>query len=138
MSSASCPALPDFASVPDLPREGEEAVFSAPWEAKAFALVVHLHQRGAFAWSDWVSTLSAEIAADKMREGETPYYLLWLSAAEKLVTRQGLVAEQNLQLAREALHAAQGQAHDHAHDHHHHHHDHDDHDHHAHGGAASH
>lgn len=129
MESPSCPALPDFGAVPGLPRDEDGAVFAAPWEAKAFALVVHLHQRGAFAWGDWVNTLSAEIAADRARATETPYYLLWLAAAERLVAQQGLLAEDHLRAAREALHTAQAHDHDHAHDHHHGHghhaHDHD-------------
>ncbi|MBM4226957.1 MAG: nitrile hydratase accessory protein [Gammaproteobacteria bacterium] len=135
METGSCPSLPDFGAVPGIPRGEEGAVFAAPWEAKAFALVVHLHQRGAFAWADWVNTLSAEIAADRERATETPYYLLWLAAAERLVASQGLVAEEHLRATREALHTAQAleHHHDHGHDHHHHgghgHHDHEEHGH---------
>lgn len=120
-SSNECPTLPDFAGVPGLPRDDEGVVFAAPWEAKAFALVVHLHQRGAFAWQDWVSSLSAEIAEDRARPVETPYYELWLSAAEKLMTRQGLVEGGALGALRDALRTAQSD-HDHHHDHDHEHH----------------
>jgi nitrile hydratase accessory protein len=127
-----CPTLPDFSGVPGLPRDEEGVVFAAPWEAKAFALVVHLHQRGAFAWQDWVSALSSEIAADRARPVETPYYELWLSAAEKLMTQQGLVENGSLGALRDALRSAQsdtahghhhdhGDDHDHAHGHDHHH-----------------
>jgi nitrile hydratase accessory protein len=108
--------LPDLGGVPALPRDAEGAVFAAPWEAKAFALVVHLHQRGLFAWQDWVDALSAEIAADSDRTPETPYYQLWLTAAERLVTSRALVGDDELAATRAALHAAQG-AHDHPHEH---------------------
>lgn len=110
--------LPDLERVPALPRDQDGAVFAAPWEAKAFALVVHLHQRGLFAWQDWVDALSAEIAADRARTPETPYYQLWLTAAERLVTSRALVAADELAGARAELHAAQAD-HDHDHDHDH-------------------
>jgi nitrile hydratase accessory protein len=125
-AEASCPALPDFGVVPGLPRDEEGAVFAAPWEAKAFALVVHLHQQGRFAWQEWVDALSGEIAADRERVPHTPYYELWLAAAEKLMAGKGLVEGSALSAARAALRATQVHDHDHPHDH-----DHDhDHDHH--------
>ena len=133
-----CPTQPDLAGVPGLPRDAEGVVFAAPWEAKAFALVVHLHQRGAFVWQDWVNALSTEIAADRKRPVETPYYELWLTAAEKLMTQQGLVEDGALGALRESLRSAQSNAgsnahhHDHDHDHHHEH-EHDDHGGHDHG-----
>ena len=133
-ATADCKTLPDFHAVPGLPRDDEDVVFAAPWEAKAFALIVHLHQRGAFPWQAWVDALSQEIAADAGRAVETPYYELWLSAAEKLMTGQGLLEGAALGSLREALRAAQSGSHHHDHDHGH---DHDhshphDHDHHAH------
>ena len=124
----SCPALPNLAIVPGLPRDEEGAVFAAPWEAKAFALVVHLHQQGRFAWQEWVDALSGEVAADSARTPHTPYYELWLSAAEKLMNGKGLVPAERLAAERQALHAAQAHhdhdhehGHDHGHDHDHHH-----------------
>ncbi len=117
MSAESTAALPNFAAVPGLPHDDDGVVFAAPWEAKAFALVVHLHQRGSFAWSDWVQALASEIAADRARAAATPYYLLWLSAAEQLVAARGLVTESQLAVAREALQVAQAEQHDHDHDH---------------------
>jgi len=106
-------ALPNFTAVPGIPRDDDGVVFAAPWEAKAFALVVHLHQRGAFAWNDWVNALSGEIAADKARAVPTPYYLLWLAAAERLVAQCGLIDAGQLAAARDALHHAQQHDHDH-------------------------
>lgn len=99
-------------------------MFAAPWEAKAFALVVHLHQQGRFAWQEWVDALSGEIAADRERVPHTPYYELWLAAAEKLMAGKGLVEGSALSAARAALRASQAHDHDHAHEHDH------DHDHH--------
>jgi nitrile hydratase accessory protein len=118
MVDPSPAAVPDLADVPGLPRDADGAVFSAPWEAKAFALVVLLHQRGHFQWQAWVQALAAEIAQDRSRTQETPYYLLWLTAAEQLVTARGLLDAEQLATLRTALHAAQAGHHDHHHDHH--------------------
>jgi len=118
-AGASCPTQPDLAAVPGIPKDEDGVVFAAPWEAKAFALVVHLHQQGRFEWQEWVDALSGEIAADRERMPHTPYYELWLAAAEKLMQGKHLVAPDALAAAREALRAGQGGAHDHDHDHDH-------------------
>lgn len=126
MSPANArPALPNLGAVPGLPKDEEGVVFAAPWEAKAFALVVHLYQQGRFEWQEWVDALSGEVAADRERTPHRPYYELWLSAAEKLIDGKGLVPATSLATARDALLAAQQSAAHHDHDHDHHHHDHD-------------
>lgn len=114
-AETSCPALPALGEVPGLPKDEEGVVFAAPWEAKAFALVVHLHQQGRFEWQEWVDALSGEVAADREREPHTPYYELWLSAAEKLIGGKGLIAPERLAAERDALFAARADA---AHEHH--------------------
>ena len=58
----------------------EEPVFNEPWEAQAFAMVVKLHEQGAFTWTEWAETLGAEI-----KSVERPYYESWLAALEKIV-----------------------------------------------------
>lgn len=107
--------MPDLADMPGLPCDGDGAVFAAPWEAKAFALIVLLHQRGHFEWRAWVQALAAEIAQDRSRDLATPYYLLWLTAAEQLVTARGLLDAGQLGALRTALHASQADHHDHDH-----------------------
>ena len=127
MASADvCGSAADFAATPGIPRDGDGVVFAAPWEAKAFALVVHLYQQGRFTWQEWVDVFSGEIAADRTRSPATPYYELWLGAAEKLLATKAMVNADALAAARTALRDAQSaQAHDHDHHHdHHHHHDH--------------
>ncbi|MSR14397.1 MAG: nitrile hydratase accessory protein [Gammaproteobacteria bacterium] len=115
---AATSSLPNLGVLPGLPRDDDGAVFAAPWEAKAFALVVHLHQQGCFEWQEWVATLAGEIAADRERASETPYYQLWLMATEKLVAARGLVDPAQLQSACSAMSAAQTEHHDHEdHDH---------------------
>jgi nitrile hydratase accessory protein len=81
--------------MPSLPQDGDGPVFNEPWEAKAFAVVLDLYDRGGFTWPEWVDCLSAEIAAAKDR-GDPDlgdgYYLHWLTALEKLVDAKGLAS----------------------------------------------
>ena len=66
----------------------QEQVFNEPWEAQAFAMVVKLHERGAFTWTEWAEFLGAEINAR-----EAPYYESWLAALEKIVEAKGLMSQ---------------------------------------------
>lgn len=61
--------------------------FAAPWEAVIFALVVKLHEAGHFAWSEFATSLSAQIHAHPDR----PYYQCWNDAAVTLLEQRGLV-----------------------------------------------
>ncbi len=63
-------------------------VFSAPWEAQAFAMAVALYERGCFTWTEWSSTLAEVIAEAK----DQRYYEHWLTALERIVERKALVA----------------------------------------------
>lgn len=103
------PKVPPLEGIP-LPPKGEddEIVFSNPWEAKAFALVVNLHQQGHFTWPEWAEQLSAEIRAAGNADDGSRYYLLWLTAAEKLVARKALCPETELAARKAALEAEQG------------------------------
>jgi nitrile hydratase accessory protein len=76
--------LPDL---PGIPRDAQGPVFNEPWEARAFAMVVLLHERGLFSWPEWAEALSREIgraqAAGDPDLGDT-YYQHWLNALEAL------------------------------------------------------
>jgi nitrile hydratase accessory protein len=73
---------------------GREAapVFSEPWQAQVFAIVLNLHERGLFSWSEWAEALAGQIStaqrADDADPGDT-YYHHWLSALEQLVAAKG-------------------------------------------------
>jgi nitrile hydratase accessory protein len=87
------------AALPDLPRDAGGPVFQAPWEAQAFAMTLALHERGAFSWKEWAQTLAAVI--DEVRQrGEVDtgehYYRHWLTALERIATRQGLVVHDEI------------------------------------------
>lgn len=85
---------PDLAALPAIPRDDDGPVFRAPWEAQAFGMAVALHERGHFAWKEFVRYLTDEIAAAKARgevDDGSRYYEYWLGALERLVAAKGLV-----------------------------------------------
>jgi nitrile hydratase accessory protein len=69
-----------------------EAPFDEPWQAQVFALAVHLHQAGAFTWTEWAAVLATEIAT----HGDAPYYDSWLAALETLATGKRLAGADEL------------------------------------------
>lgn len=81
------------AQVAPIPACADGPVFSAPWEAQAFAMTLRLHERGVFAWSEWADALAAAIkraqAAGDHDDGST-YYLHWLAALEAIVAEKGV------------------------------------------------
>ncbi len=74
-------------------------MFAEPWEAQAFALTLKLHEAGHFTWSEWATTLGAEIEAARSRgdpdRGDT-YYEHWLAALERLAAEKGLLRDGEL------------------------------------------
>ena len=90
----------------DLPLLKQDApVFCEPWQAQAFAITLALHERGLFQWSDWAHTLS-EVIKEAQREGDPDrgdtYYEHWLTALERLMTKQGSVSTDSLQQRQQA------------------------------------
>ena len=76
-------------AIPSIPRDRGEPVFREPWEGRAFAMAVSLHEKGVFTWPEWAQALAGEIASAPADDG-SHYYEHWLSALEKLVARKGL------------------------------------------------
>tara|TARA_R110000787_G_scaffold6307_4_gene22230 strand:+ start:530 stop:913 length:384 start_codon:yes stop_codon:yes gene_type:complete len=68
----------------------DEPVFAEPWQAQAFALVVALHQRGLFSWSEWAAELSKQVARPGAAQDGSDYYQHWLSALEVLLSEKGV------------------------------------------------
>ncbi|MDE2361928.1 MAG: nitrile hydratase accessory protein [Hyphomicrobiales bacterium] len=96
---------PDLSILPGIPRAAEGPLFREPWEAQAFAMAVHLRDRGLFSWKEWAQAIGAEISAAQQRGdpdlGDT-YYLHWLSALEKLVVAKGAASARALVETRDA------------------------------------
>ena len=105
-TTAGVPLVRDIPRIPT--NADEEIVFNFPWEAKAFALVVHLYQQGHYTWVEWAAALSEEIKAAGAEDDGTRYYLLWLSAAEKLVAHKALAGAGEIRGRKVALEMAQG------------------------------
>jgi nitrile hydratase accessory protein len=79
------------------PRDLEGPVFKEPWEAKAFAMVLRLHERGLFTWTEWAAALSDEIrAAQAPGDAGDGYYEHWLRALETMVARKGAASGDEL------------------------------------------
>jgi nitrile hydratase accessory protein len=87
MSEATRPG-----DAPMLPADRDGPIFHEPWHATAFALAVHLSERGAIPWPEWSAALGREIQAaanDPVRAGA--YYRHWLSALERMCAEKGMV-----------------------------------------------
>ena len=90
--------------------ENQEITFNNPWEAKAFALVVQLHQEKHYEWTEWAAELSAEIKRVGKKQSGEDYCHLWLKAAESLVVKKGLCGKDELSERKNSLKAAQDSA----------------------------
>jgi nitrile hydratase accessory protein len=75
---------------PPAPRTGDEPPFAAPWEAQAFALVVALHERGLFTWTEWSAALGAEVHRPEAATDGRDYYAHWIRALEGLLASRDL------------------------------------------------
>ncbi len=100
--------------LPGMPRDTAGPVFSEPWEARAFAMAVQLHERGLFTWPQWVAALVHEIDSAHAHGAERPYYEHWLHALESLVERCGAGSTAELERyarawQQAALHTPHGQ-----------------------------
>ncbi len=102
MSSCALPS--DIAELRLQGLDGDQAVFTAPWEAQAFAMAVMLHERGLFTWAEWAEALSGEIRrAQRLGDPDNgrTYYRHWLNALEKLIVAKGLASTGMLSILRD-------------------------------------
>lgn len=93
--------LPEAA--PDLPLRPaprpDEPVFHAPWQARAFALAVHLHAAGLFSWEEWSTTLGRHLNATQTPGTKPPeaeaeaYFNAWLATLEELLAARGVAGD---------------------------------------------
>lgn len=76
-----------------------DPVFAEPWEAHAFAIVVALHDRGLFSWSEWAEALGVHTA----ETGKAADYAAWLTTVEGLLSASDVVAPEVLAERRAAF-----------------------------------
>jgi nitrile hydratase accessory protein len=81
----------------------DDKVFSAPWEARAFAIALGLSEIGLFSWDDFRSRLIAEIGrADRIRERDGTsdqghYYDYFVRALEAVLIEKGIISTADLE-----------------------------------------
>lgn len=93
------PGIDDLPATAAVPRKNGELVFDAPWQSRAFGIVVGLHQRGLFHWDEFKDRLIAAVAEpidDAEASPATVYYRQWLRALERLVADKGLLSASDL------------------------------------------
>ena len=93
-----------------------EAVFAAPWEARAFALAVTLSGGEGFSWDDFRDLLIAEIAEGDASAAEhagrveaadaSPYYERWLAALEKILCAKAMISVEEIERRAAAIAAS--------------------------------
>jgi nitrile hydratase accessory protein len=95
----------DALSMPGLPQDAGGPIFKEPWEAKAFAMTLTLHERGVFTWPEWAQALSRQLRHAQAHGdpdlGDT-YYQHWLAALETLVAAKGAASVEDLERCAEA------------------------------------
>jgi len=74
----------------------DPVVFSEPWQAQAFAIVVELNQRGVITWAEWAEALATEVGRPEAVADGSDYYTRWLAALESLLNRKGVAAQQDV------------------------------------------
>jgi nitrile hydratase accessory protein len=97
-----------LAELPLLPRDDEGPVFTEPWQAQAFAVVVELIDTGLISQAEWAERLSAVLhEAEDRGDFDTGarYYDHWLTALERLVVERGMTRWDDLADERETIRA---------------------------------
>ncbi len=75
---------------------GDTPVFTAPWQAEIFAMVLALHDRGLFTWPEWADALSLELKKTDARDDASDYYQRWLKALESLITTKNITLKADI------------------------------------------
>ncbi len=73
--------------LPGQPESEGEPVFDAPWQARAFAMAMHLNEQGVFSWTEWSERLAELIESYEEQttiQNSDDYYRLWLKALEDI------------------------------------------------------
>ncbi|WP_328809200.1 nitrile hydratase accessory protein [Roseibium aggregatum] len=94
----------DILETPRLPLDQDGGpVFSAPWEARVFAMTLQAHRAGVFSWGEWAQALGVELAKDGDGSGDTVgYYDRWIDAFEKLLREKDVAASGELKALKAA------------------------------------
>ena len=110
---SQCETRSPLAQSPQLPKSPDgEPVFPEPWAAEAFAITVHLHERGLFTWNEWAETLSRELHKPGRAEDGSDYFDCWVAALSALLVKLGVAdADMIIDLQRSWQRAAEATPH---------------------------
>lgn len=89
------PKIPEMDGALSYPRRNGEPVFDAPWQSRAFGMVVGLHTAGLYPWDDFKELLIQEVAASSGvagPAGSADYYVQWVDAFSRLLVAKGILA----------------------------------------------
>jgi nitrile hydratase accessory protein len=77
----TCPtlasAIPEMDGELTYPRSNGEPVFAAPWQSRAFGMIVDLHKAGQFSWDEFKQRLIAEIRAGRPADAPSDASECW-------------------------------------------------------------
>ncbi len=110
---SQCETRSPLAQSPQLPKSPDgEPVFPEPWAAEAFAMTVHLHERGLFTWNEWAETLSRELHQPGRAEDGSDYFDCWVAALSAILVKLGVAdADMILDLQKSWQRAAEATPH---------------------------
>ena len=98
-TATACVSIPEMSGTVAYPRKNGEPVFDAPWQSRAFGMVVGLHTSGEFPWQAFKDKLIAHVAAGAPEDcpPDTPaYYYQWVEAFCQLLDEAGIVRAEEL------------------------------------------
>ncbi len=83
-------------ALPSIPQECGDAVFTEPWEARAFAMAVALNERGLFTWPEWADLFSSNLKVNETLKAPRSYYQVWMATLEEIAAAKGLANDDAL------------------------------------------
>jgi nitrile hydratase accessory protein len=96
ISPPNATTIPQMDGALAYPRSNGEPVFAAPWQSRAFGMVVDLHKSGQYPWDKFKERLIQEIAAGRPADvpaDASEYYYQWVQAFSRLLIETGLLQE---------------------------------------------
>ncbi len=114
--------IPRFSGQVAVPLQQGEPVFQAPWEARAFAMTLALFEQGQYSWKEFQEILIDEIESAAVPgaaglDSSPAHYEHWLRAFEQLLSKKGVIIEEQLEARASELSAAPSRYDDHEDEH---------------------
>ncbi len=92
-------AISDIKDKENLPEQADKLKFDAPWQARAFSVVLTMYERDMFQWNEFQARLIEEVQRDEseIEDLESVYYEQWITAFEKLLLDKEICDPDELQ-----------------------------------------